>query len=287
MSVGNEIGPTRWLMRPALAFALASLLTILLGTVVMAQGDVPLGIWIRNPIAWLVSLAAGIFLSARGWLVGWAAPAALAIVALSFLGPEQEGVHRWLDLGAVQLNAAALVLPVAIAAFIHERAWLASSCFVLIAVALAWQPDISQLTGFAAASIILGSARFGWKGGVAALVVAAAAIALCLSRPDPLAPVAHVEGIFSMAWVQSPAIAIAMAVALAGTALSPVLLWGTGRVRWASLALTAYFAVTALAILVGAYPAPLAGYGLSFVVGWTLGFAALFPASRVNSLTSA
>lgn len=280
MDLNEDVGPKRWIMRSALVFVLASLLTILLGAIVMAQGDVPVGIWIRNPVAWLVALGVSAFLAARGWHVGWAAPIALAVVALSFLGPEQEGVHRWLDLGAVQLNAAALVLPVAIAAFLDERAMIASACFVLIAIALAWQPDISQLSGFALASVVLAYARFGWRGAVIALLVAISAIALCLSRPDPLAPVAHVEGIFAMGWSQSPVIAVAMGTGLATTALSPLLLSRSGRLSWAGLALAAYFSVTSLAVLVGAYPVPLAGYGLSFVFGWVLGFAVLFSPRR-------
>ncbi len=287
MSFVKEVGQARWLMRSVLVFAIASLLTIVLGVIVMAQGGVPLGIWIRNPVALLVALGVSAFLAPRGWLLGWAAPVALVVVALTFLGPEQEGVHRWLDLGAVQLNAAALVLPAAIAAFLHERAILASTCFALIAFALAWQPDISQLSGFAAAGVVLGYARYGWQGAASALLITTAAIALCLSRPDPLAPVAHVEGIFAMAWTQSPAIAAAMGATLATAALSPLLLWRTGRVGWAGLALASYFSATSLAFLFGAYPVPLAGYGLSFVLGWTFGFAALVSAPGANSLTSA
>jgi hypothetical protein len=184
-------------------------------------------------------------------------------------------VHRWLELGAVQLNAAALMLPLAIAAFLRERAMLAAPGFALIAVVLALQPDISQLAGFSLAAVILASARFGWKGAATALIIAAGAIALCLSRPDPLEPVAHVEGIFALAWAQSPNLALAMGAGLAATALSPLLLWNTGRIRWAGLALAAYFAVTALAPAFGAYPVPLAGYGLSFVIGWPLAAFAL------------
>lgn len=92
-------------------FALASIIAIALGAVAMLLGDVPPAIAIRNPIAWLAAVGMGIFLASRGWLGGWGAPAALGIIALSFLGPDQQGVHRWLDLGPVQLNSAALVLP--------------------------------------------------------------------------------------------------------------------------------------------------------------------------------
>jgi hypothetical protein len=282
MSEAGIAGSRRRVLRALLLFTIGSLLAVMLGAVVMAQGGVPLGIWIRNPIAWLVTLGLGFALALRGWLTGWVAPAALALVALSFLGPEQEGVHRWLGLGPVQLNAAALILPVAIAAFLYERAMLAVPCFVLVAVALALQPDISQLAGLSLAAIILAYARFAWRGAAIALIIAAGAIALCLSRPDPLAPVPHVEGIFHLAWSQSPLLAIAMRAALAAAVISPLLLWRAARVNWAALALSAYFAATAFAPALGAYPVPLAGYGMSFVIGWVLGFLALASPAAVR-----
>lgn len=270
-----------------LVFGLASLLAIVLGAVAMAQADVPLSIWIRNPIAWLVAAGASIFLASRGWLGSALPPVALVVVALSLVGSGQEGVHRWLDLGPVQLNAAALVLPAAIAAFNRTSALLAIVCFALIALLLAWQPDISQLAGFSLAAIILAAGRFGGRGIAVSLVVAAAALALCLSRPDPLAPVAHVEGIFALGWSQSPALAIAMGVSLAAAALSPLIIWRVHPGALAALALAAYFAATSLAPLFGAYPVPLAGYGLSFVVGWWLGLTALSTVRTSNSLTAA
>jgi hypothetical protein len=258
--------------RAVFAFGIASLLTIALGAVVMANADIPLSIWIRNPIAWLLAGAVALFLASRGWLGAWLAPVAAIIIAVSLIGPDQQGVHRWLDLGPVQLNAAALVLPAAVVAFVRTPAVVAIPSFAIIVGLLAWQPDISQLAAFALATTLLCAVRFGWKGVAVALLLSAAAIALCLSRPDPLAPVPHVEGIFTLAWSQSPVLAITMAVSLALAALSPLLL---RRSAPASLALTAYFAATSLAFLLGAYPAPLAGYGLSFVVGWWLGFAAV------------
>lgn len=269
-------------------FALASLLTIALGAVVMAVGDVPLGIWIRNPVAWLVAGGVSLFLASRGWLGAALLPVAVIVITLSFVGPGQEGVHRWFDLGPVQLNTAALVLPAAIAAFSRTPAIIAVACFSMIAALLAWQPDISQLAGFAFAGVILASSRFGWRGAVGAAALAGAAIALCLSRPDPLLPVAHVEGIFLLAWDQQPALAIAMGIALAATCLSPLLLPATPELRGPGMALAGYFALTGAAFLLGAYPVPLAGYGLSFVVGWWLGFACLSVRAPgpINSLTA-
>lgn len=278
MQVGTH-DRSRW--RAVWLFGAASLITIGLGSLVMAQADIPPTIWLRNTAAWIITAGLGIFLALRGWLSFSVAPVGLALITLSLIGPGQEGVHRWLDLGAVQLNAAALILPLAIASFPHERAIIAAPCFVLIAALLAWQPDISQLAGFSLAAIILGATRFGMKGALVALAVAAAAIALCLSRPDPLDPVPHVEGILLLAAGQSLPVAIAMAVTLAATVLSPLILVRTPALRWPAAALAAYFATTALAPLFGAYPVPLAGYGLSFVIGWTLGMAGLLSRRRV------
>ena len=271
--------------RAVFAFGIASLLTIALGAVVMAQADIPLGIWIRNPIAWLLAGAVALLLASRGWLGAWLAPVALIIIALSLISPDQQGVHRWLNLGPIQLNAAALVLPAAIATFMRTPVVVAISAFAIIAGLLAWQPDISQLAAFALAATLLSTARWGLKGAGVALLLSAGAIALCLSRPDPLAPVLHVEGIFALAWSQSPVLAVAMAVSLALTALSPLL---RRKSAPGALALTTYFAATSLAVLLGANPVPLAGYGLSFVIGWWFGFACLcVPIRRnANSLTS-
>lgn len=273
-----------------LVFGVASLLAIALGAFTMAQADVQLGVWIRNPIAWALAAAISFFLARRGWLGPALPPIAVIVVALSLIGPEQEDVHRWLGLGPIQLNAAALVLPAALAVFNRTSAAIAVSCFAVIAALLAWQPDISQLAGFALAATILATARFGWKGAAGSVLIAAAAGALCLSRPDPLAPVAHVEGIFTLAASQSFILAIAMAISLAAAVFSPLAIRSAGRPeRFARLALAAYFAATALAPMFGAYPVPLAGYGLSFVVGWWLGVAALCisPRNSVNSLTVA
>jgi hypothetical protein len=267
----------RW--RSAIVFGGASLAAIVLGAVVMMQADIPLGIWIRNPIAWIVACALGLLLARFGIVAIAAAPVALIVIGLSLIGPDQEGVRRWLDLGVAQLNAAALVLPAAIAAFTRTPAWLSALCFVLIAGILAWQPDISQLAGFSIAAIILATSRFRIRGLLVSGGLAAAAITVCLLRPDPLAPVEHVEGILQLASSQSSTFAIALAAAIAIAAASPLLLQSTSA-RWPAFALAGYFAATTFASQLGPYPVPLAGYGLSFVLGWWLGIGALSAASK-------
>jgi len=270
--------------RPAIwAFCIGSLVAIIVGAAVMAQADIPLGLWIRNPIAWMVAAVVGVFMASRGWLGFPFAALAVLVVVLSIWGPGQEGVFRWVGAGPVQLNAAALVLPLAIAVFTPKRRWLAIPCFLALGAVIARQPDISQLAGIVLASVVLFASAFGWLGALGAALVGAGLVTYCLMQPDPLLPVAHVEGIFGLAFGQSQVLGIGMAASLALTCLSPLLLRRSADLRWKAVALAAYFSVTALAPLLGAYPVPLAGYGLSFVVGWVLGYAAL-ATRKVNSL---
>lgn len=272
--------------RPAIwAFGAGSLLAIILGAAVMAQADIPPDIWVRNPVAWIAAAAIGTFIASRGWFGIATIVVAALVVCASIFGPEQQGVFRWVDAGPVQLNPAALVLPLAIAAFTASRAWIAALCFVIVGAVVARQPDISQLAGIVIASVVLFASAFGWKGALAALAIGGALVAYCVAQPDPLLPVPHVEGILQLAFDQSQVLGIAMAAALGVSVLSPLLLVRSADLRWKALALSGYFAATSLAPLFGAYPVPLAGYGLSFVVGWVLGFAALATRREVNSLT--
>lgn len=270
-------------------FAMASAVAVAVGAWTMAQGGLPPGLWLRNPAAWLV--AAGVALVLARWrgLAVWTVPAAVVLIVASLFDAGSDGVHRWLSLGPIRLNIAALVLPVAIATAGQGKRMADAAGFAILLLLLALQPDRSQLAALGVAAVIMAGARFGRLGLAAAIGLVLATLAVCLTRSDPLLPVAHVEGIVAMAWAQSPLGAVVMAGAIAAAALSPLLLWRDDETRVPAAALAAYLAVSALACAAGAYPVPLAGYGLSFVIGWWLGAAALAisslrPAARPDVL---
>lgn len=95
---------------------------------------------------------------------------------------------RWLDLGAVQQCRRSRTAA-GDRRFRCAHAILAAASFAGIAALLALQPDISQLSSFIPAALILAFARFGWRGLALAALLATAAIALCLpsgpARPCP------------------------------------------------------------------------------------------------------
>jgi hypothetical protein len=260
-------------------FAVASFVAVAAGCLAVAIDDASAGSWPLNLAAWgvgaLVALAVSRLASplfAR--VVTLAAPVGLLA---GLAGPGQAGVHRWVDVGPVHANVAALLLPafvVALAAPVRDGPWKWLAC-AACAVLLVLQPDASQATAFAAAVLVVVvrlPAASAVRVGIAVLVSSGTVVAWL--RPDPLAPVAEVEGIVGLAYDLSPPIAVAAVVALGGAALAPVIAatrLERPAARTAALALGAYLVFSALAPLFGAFPVPLVGLGVSPVVGFWMG----------------
>ncbi|MFT3996845.1 MAG: hypothetical protein QM667_05515 [Asticcacaulis sp.] len=277
----------RPLHRFGIVFAVFSLLTLGLGALVMQQSGLGAGLWLRNPVAWLIGAALCFGLS-RLRLSLWPLCAGVLLLTLTFLNAGSEGVHRWLALGPVQINAAALILPLILSGTAFPETRLERTLWfggmAIIATLLALQPDLSQLAAFGAAILvlILIDTVHGPRPLLAAVSVSLLAVLVCLFRPDPLASVAHVEGIVFMAWAQSPPLAIALCLCLLLSALSPLLLWNDRDRRPRAAALSACFLLSGVAWIFGAFPVPLAGYGVSFVLGWWLGVSGLMMPARTT-----
>lgn len=264
-------------------FGLLSLLTVATGCAIAAAHGVGAGSWARNLVAWGVGAAAAWAVARRPVLLPAFLLAAPAALATTLLNAPQDGVHRWIDVGPLHINAAAALLPaaaVALAALRDRRwSWLAAAAILGL---LVLQPDASQATAFGAAMIVvLASSRAPGTlraGGIAATVLAVAAAWL---RPDPLAPVPEVEEIISLAWAWAPLAAAAAVALLAATALWPLrIAVGDRPAKVAALALAACGALSALAPAFGAFPVPLVGIGMSPVLGFWLGAGALAAADR-------
>lgn len=196
---------------------------------------------------------------------------ATLMVLASLLGPAQSGVHRWLAAGPLVINAAALALPCAIVAGGSLRgSAMLGGCALLMAAVLALQPDASQSLALTAACLVLLWPLSDGRRRSLALALIALAVAAAL-RPDPLRPVPDVEQIVTLAQRVSPLLAAAMTLALATSAALPLL----ATRRRAGRALAAYSTTIMLAPLFGWFPVPLAGSGVSFVVGLWLGIGLL------------
>lgn len=264
-------------------FAAASLAAILAGCAVAVSFDVPTAVWVRPLMAWAggAALAFG--------LVRFRLPprsrallllAGLAAMASTLIGPGQMDVHRWIQIGPLHLNAAALLLPSVIVSLgVQTLPWRWTIVVLgLISALLLAQPDASQATAFLAAAVVLlvpvgipVAARVAVIGGLAG------ATAITWMRPDPLAPVPEVELILSLAFDLSPALALAIGAAIGLAALAPLLLARTweGSESATATALAAYFVACGLAPAFGAFPVPLAGMSMSPIIGAWIGMGLL------------
>jgi len=269
-----------------LVFGAASLAAVATGAFVGAASDVPASLWIRNLAAWAVGalLAAGLAVAPRGALrvALWAAPVALLA---SFFSPALDGVHRWIDLGPVHLNAAMVVLPAAVVALAalgraSRLPWLAVLTCLLL---LAGQPDASQATTLAFVMGVVALSAIARPPARLALIAGAAVVAtVAWLRPDPLQPVPEVEQIIGLAYALSPLAAVAALLSLAGAAVVPALLTARApsEARLAGLALGLCLLLWSIMPFLGAFPVPLVGIGMSPIVGAWLGVGLLAGAVR-------
>jgi hypothetical protein len=212
----------------------------------------------------------------------WLAPVGLTACSLS---AAQEGVHRWVDLGPLHVNMAMLLLPamiVALAGLARNRIWPWIPAFAAL-VLLATQPDRSQSAALAGAAMVaaLGLVRRP----AIRLALLAAILALAAAawiRPDPLKPVAGVEGVISLAYAASPILAGLALLCLAAAVAAPVVLTRScpPPARLAGWSLSACLLVWVTAPFLGAFPVPFAGIGPSPVLGAWLGIGLLAALAR-------
>lgn len=262
------------------SFSAISLTAVALGALVCAMSGVPTGLWARNLGAWIVGLLAAVALASRAGSRAPYVAAGLALLGLcvSLVSPGLEGVHRWLVVGPVRINAAMLAAPslVVATAVLTARAWWGWLPIILALVVMALQPDASQATALALAVCVLAAARptdsLALRVAVSATSIAAAG--WTWTRPDPLQPVPEVEGIVQLAADHSIFLAAACVLLLAGFAAAPMLAM-RGRqpdgVAAAGLSLSALLAGWVVAPAIGAFPVPMVGVGLSPILGAWLG----------------
>jgi hypothetical protein len=186
----------------------------------------------------------------------------ITVCALPFLESGQQGVYRWIQLGPLSANIAAMLLPAIICLLVHAGNKLLLPLLLALNAILAMQPDLSQLLGLALAAIVIALHRPG-RVSLAVGLLSCAALAIAMGRPDPLLPIPAVEGIVGLGFEASSILGMAIVAALALCAVMPWLC----APRTQSAVLSAYIIGITVAPMFGAYPVPYAGLGVSFPIG--------------------
>jgi hypothetical protein len=136
-------------------------------------------------------------------------------------------------------------------------------------IVLAIQPDASQVLALLTGSAVLFMRyRSDLLRSTITLVANAIVTAWAFTRPDPLAPVPHVEGVFAIALGRSLFAGFAI-IASAFTLISGLYAYSLRGPAWLA-AVAAYYAVLFVCSVAGLTPAPLIGYGAGTLLGFGL-----------------
>ena len=212
--------------------------------------------------------------------------AAILVVAVLMLttGVEMQGAHRWLALGPVLIHPASLLgAPLLwLVAQDADDVWTAGvAALTILTFDLGF--DGAASLAFALGTIgLLAAARGSWKT-LAPLAALAWILALwSLTRSQALPRVPYVEDVVPTVWAMSPILGVAAGLAL--VVLSAPLLWVGWRARGVGaavgLAMAGFWIGLSAANLLGAYPAPVVGYGASPVIGWLVAIGMAMASAR-------
>jgi cell division protein FtsW (lipid II flippase) len=234
--------------------------------------------------AGLIVLSLALFLGVAGqfldrWIHGFTTANVIALLALIGIATplltHSSAPHRWVPVGALNLYIAPLLLPSFFAAcsvYLHKQGKQRAIAFTALigaSVLLAIQPDASQVLALLAGSVTL-FRRYRTdllRSTIASIIIALVTV-WAFTRPDPLKPVPHVEGVFALAFEHSlftGCVVIASAIIL----IVCLVVYSRQSAAWLA-AVAAYYATLFGCSVAGLTPAPLIGYGAGPVLGFGL-----------------
>lgn len=192
------------------------------------------------------------------------------------VGPDVEGVRRWLQVGPLLIQPAMIVLPPMMWLYARDDTlWVGRGLVMAAAGLLALQPD--QAGGLALAAAI-GTCVILRRQTADAMVMAAALAfqGWAGMGADPLAAVPHVELAAETVFAANPVIGAAAWIVLLSLPF-PFMLYRRGNPANAMLT-SVWIGLVAAAIFKN-YPEPIIGYSASLALGWmiSLGLAARMP----------
>ncbi|MDY7231680.1 FtsW/RodA/SpoVE family cell cycle protein [Hyalangium rubrum] len=213
------------------------------------------------------------------------------LLATTLLFPGLEGVHRWIALGPLRLNASSVVMPWFLMAvgglLIRARPALACGWVAAIQALHVLQPDSGQATalGVSAALLLWTTPSTGTRWRVVASTLALLGAAAAWMRPDPLGAIPHVERILHLAanvgapWLVASLLSVG---ALLTPAIHHAVRLFSRHSEAAPLAasLAVYFGLTFIVTELGNFPVPVLGAGASPVLGWYYLFGLLHLSAR-------
>ncbi|MGH4124370.1 MAG: cell division protein [Clostridium sp.] len=269
---------------------------IIIGVIAMYTNKVPIAILGQNIFYLLLSGIISCFILSRKSKVKknkstnlTTIIVAVILLFLTFISSGIEGVHRWVSVGPIKFYVAVIVLPIIIIELWKSLQirdwWFSATITIVISILLALQPDASTLTAFAIPMIILlwnkinnNIFRFCIVSLLSALIITSWVFL------DGLQPVSYVENIVSLVanmgiiWLSLGVISLVLLPL-------PFIFFSPKKYKLLSLSIGLYFIIILISALLGNFPVPLMGYGVSPIIGYFISITWLTK-SKINSIYS-
>ncbi len=249
---------------------------ILIGVVAMYINDVPTFIYMQNVLCFVV-LVLAYFITLKSKLkLPKVEPIVFIIIsilalALSFFSSGTDGVHRWVAVGPLQLYVSAIVLPIVIInlweLIQEDKLVTVIISIVCVSIILTLQPDASMMTAFGVCSVMLLWNKINKLSRFLCVAFLGGLTAYTWVFLDDLEPVSYVEGIFKMV-MDIGILGLVFGVISIAVMIVPFLLFPPNKNKIVSVCFGVYFIIILLSNIVGEFPVPLMGFGVSPIIGY-------------------
>ncbi|WP_207753677.1 FtsW/RodA/SpoVE family cell cycle protein [Clostridium paridis] len=251
---------------------------ISIGVVAMYNNKVPILIWAQNIACFIIATLISYFVISNKFkkrsnrFYSISIIISMLLIILTYMGQSINGVHRWVSIGFIKFNVSMMVLPLVIIALwsLHEikSLWVTITIIIAIAILLAIQPDASEVTGFSIPMVVMLCSRSDKKVlRVSTIGILSILVVLSWVFLDNLPPVAYVERIVSLLsnmgliWLVFGIISLVILPA-------PFIFFSPKNSELPSISVGLYFVIILISTLVGNFPVPLMGYGISPIIGY-------------------
>jgi hypothetical protein len=269
-------------MRPIWIF-LISLQAMLLGFYGAKMSGVSTKSFITSLVGTVIGMALLLIITSKKFSLSKQAFSvsifALICTTLTFLSSGFLGVHRWVSLGGLQVNASAALAPLFLWGFAKTLSRAPISALFLLLTSFiihGLQPDAGQATaiGCAAILLLLTAKSIGTLTRFTGVFMSVTGIVVAWKQPDPLPAVEHVEHAFKLVVNLVPMGTLLLVLSLALLTiplLVPLLQKKTPKIaKTFAGAIAAYWIATLVVTEFGNFPAPILGAGASPIIGWYL-----------------
>lgn len=264
---------------------------IIIGAIAMYTNEIPTVIWVQNVICLIIGGLISYSLLTRNFKEKRKNSNGIILIAvmfllLTFIDPGMNGVHRWVSIGVIKLNVTFIVVPIIIIGvwevLRNKDLWLSIVTTIFIAILLALQPDASQLTAFASSMIILLCSKTNKKD-LRVIIVVPLIILIIYSwtHLDSLPPVVYVENILDLL-KNIGLIWFVLGVVSLVILPIPFIVFPPENSKLLSRCLGVYITIILISTLLGNFPVPLLGYGISPIIGYFI-IITWYSKSKTNS----